>query len=172
MMTPIWSHECSTERVTPWSTEDTHRKVLPLYLVALSFCIKGRGVKSVSHSVVSNRFRPCGLQPARLLCPRDFPGKNTGRELPFPSPGDHSNPGIEPGSPALKADSLPSEPPGKPQKLFLILHSKSLLLPKRWDISPFWRGQITIASKGSQTEPDCDLSCSRVSLEIKYGRAF
>ena len=33
--------------------------------------------------------------------------------LPFPSPGDLLNPGIEPGSPALWADSLPSEPPGK-----------------------------------------------------------
>ena len=30
--------------------------------------------------------------------------------LPFPSPGRLSNPGIEPGSPALQADSLPSEP--------------------------------------------------------------
>ena len=34
--------------------------------------------------------------------------------LPFPSPGDLPNPGIEPGSPALPADTLPSEPPGKP----------------------------------------------------------
>ena len=33
--------------------------------------------------------------------------------LPFPSPGDLPNPGMEPGSPALQADSLPS----KPQKL-------------------------------------------------------
>ena len=33
--------------------------------------------------------------------------------LPFPSPGDLPDPGIEPGSPALQADSLPSEPPGK-----------------------------------------------------------
>ena len=33
--------------------------------------------------------------------------------LPFPSPGDFPNPGIEPGSPALQADALPSEPPGK-----------------------------------------------------------
>ena len=33
---------------------------------------------------------------------------------PFPSPGDLPNPGIEPGFPALQADSLPSEPPGKP----------------------------------------------------------
>ena len=34
--------------------------------------------------------------------------------LPFPSPVDLPNPGIEPGSPALKADALPSKPPGKP----------------------------------------------------------
>ena len=34
--------------------------------------------------------------------------------LPFPSPGDLPDPGIEPGSPALEADTLISEPPGKP----------------------------------------------------------
>ena len=34
--------------------------------------------------------------------------------LPCPSPGDLPDPGIEPGSPALQADSLLSEPPGKP----------------------------------------------------------
>ena len=33
--------------------------------------------------------------------------------LPFPSPGDLPNPGIEPGSPTLQADALLSEPPGK-----------------------------------------------------------
>ena len=31
--------------------------------------------------------------------------------LPFPSPGDGPNPGIEPRSPALQGDPLPSEPP-------------------------------------------------------------
>ena len=34
--------------------------------------------------------------------------------LPFPSPGDLPNPGIAPGSPALQADSLPTELQGKP----------------------------------------------------------
>ena len=33
---------------------------------------------------------------------------------PFPSPGDLPNPGIEPGSPALQMDSLPTELSGKP----------------------------------------------------------
>ena len=34
-------------------------------------------------------------------------------ELPFFSPGDPPISGIKPGSPALQADSLPSQPPGK-----------------------------------------------------------
>ena len=34
--------------------------------------------------------------------------------LPCPPPGDLPDPGIELMSPALQADSLPSEPPGKP----------------------------------------------------------
>ena len=34
--------------------------------------------------------------------------------LPFPSPGDLPDPGIDPGSPTLQADTLPSETPGKP----------------------------------------------------------
>ena len=36
--------------------------------------------------------------------------------LPFPSPGDFPDPGIEPKSPALQADSLPTELQGKPDK--------------------------------------------------------
>ena len=39
--------------------------------------------------------------------------------LPFLSPGDLPDPGIEPGSPALQADALPSEPPGKPNSIYL-----------------------------------------------------
>ena len=41
--------------------------------------------------------------------------------LPFPSPGDLPNPGIKHRSPALQADSLPSELPGKPSTLMLYL---------------------------------------------------
>ena len=38
--------------------------------------------------------------------------------LPFPSVGALPNPGIEPRSPALQADTLPSEPPGKHQEVY------------------------------------------------------
>ena len=37
--------------------------------------------------------------------------------MPYPAPGDLLDPEIEPGSPALQAESLPSEPPGKPVML-------------------------------------------------------
>ena len=43
-----------------------------------------------------------------------FPQKEYWSGLPFPSPRDLPNPGIEPGSPSLPANTLPSEPPGKP----------------------------------------------------------
>ena len=54
------------------------------------------------------------LQPHGLYSPWNSPGQNTGVG-PFPSPGDLPNPGIEPRSFALQADSLPSEPQGKPK---------------------------------------------------------
>ena len=43
--------------------------------------------------------------------------------LPFPFPGDLPDPGIKPRSPALQADALPSEPPGKPSVFFYILYT-------------------------------------------------
>ena len=41
--------------------------------------------------------------------------------LPFPSPGDLPYPGTEPMSPALQADALTSEPPGKLLNLMALL---------------------------------------------------
>ena len=52
----------------------------------------------------------------RLLCPWGFSRQEYWSGLPVPSPGDLSNPGIESRSLHI-AESLPSEPPGKPHKL-------------------------------------------------------
>ena len=50
-----------------------------------------------------------------LFYPWSSPGKNSGMgSLSVPSPGDLPYPGIEPGSPALQADSLSTELSGKP----------------------------------------------------------
>jgi len=52
---------------------------------------------------------------------------------PFPCPGDLPDPGIEPGSPAMQADFLPSEPTGKPKctdyKLIILHETQSNHLP-------------------------------------------
>ena len=64
-------------------------------------------VRSVP-SVVSTSLR------ARLLCPQGFSRQDYWSGLPCPHPGHLPNPGIEPASPSLQADSLPTEPPGKP----------------------------------------------------------
>ena len=45
-----------------------------------------------------------------------FPRQEYWSGLPFPPPGDLPDPGIKPGSPALQADSLLSEPPGEPPR--------------------------------------------------------
>ena len=68
---------------------------------------------SVSCSVVSDSLQAHGLKPSRLFCPWNSPAKNYWSGLPFPFPGDLPDLGIKPRSPALQADSWPSEPSEK-----------------------------------------------------------
>ena len=58
-----------------------------------------------------------------------FPRQEYWSGLPFPSPGDLPNQGIKPRSPALQADSLLSEPPGKPNVSLLFKLFIGFLLP-------------------------------------------
>ena len=51
-------------------------------------------------------------------------------ELPFPSPEDLPHPGKKPGSPALHADALLSEPPGKPLRYLSVQFSSVQLLSR------------------------------------------
>ena len=51
--------------------------------------------------------------PPGCSCPWDSPGKNTRSGLPFPSPGDLPNPGIEPKSPALVSRFFTTDLPRK-----------------------------------------------------------
>ena len=46
----------------------------------------------------------------------EFSRQEYWNRLPFPSAGDLPDPGTEPRSPALQADALTSEPPGKPKE--------------------------------------------------------
>ena len=58
-------------------------------------------------------------------------GKNTG-VLPCRSPGDLPNPGMEPGSPALQGNSLPSVSPGEPTDKEHLSCLKTMMLSHLW----------------------------------------
>ena len=66
---------------------------------------------------MSNSLQPPWTFDCQALLSMEFPRQEHWSGLPFPSPGDFPNPGIELGSPALQADSLPSELPRKPWNL-------------------------------------------------------
>ena len=78
----------------------------------LSLCSTTR--ENVSHSVVSNSVWPHVLKPARLLCPWNFPGKNTGVGCHALLQGIFPTQGLNLGLLHWQADSLPLAPPGKP----------------------------------------------------------
>ena len=70
-----------------------------------------------AYLVVSNLLQPHGLLLARLLCPWDSPGKNTGVSCHFLLQGTFPDLGIEPlfsASPALAGRFFTTAPPGKP----------------------------------------------------------
>ena len=58
---------------------------------------------------MSNTLPPHGLVALQTLLFMEFSRQEYWRGLPFPSPGDLPDSGIEPGSPAWQADALPSE---------------------------------------------------------------
>ena len=74
----------------------------------------GAGCCCLVTSVVSNSLQPHGTAARQSLLSVGFSRQEYWSGLPFPSPGDLSDPGMEPRSPTLNADSLPSELQGKP----------------------------------------------------------
>ena len=68
-------------------------------------------VKSLSHVQL---FATPGTVASQTLPSMGFSRQEYWSGLPFPSPGDIPDPGIEPRFPTLQADSLPYEPPGNP----------------------------------------------------------
>ena len=97
-----------------YSAENTHflRNEVPLRVIALLQCgseVKWSELKSLSP--VQLFVTPWIVAHQAPLSMR-FSRQEYWSGLPFPSPGDLPNPGIEPGSPTLEADALTSEPPG------------------------------------------------------------
>ena len=76
--------------------------------------------ESESSSVVSDSATPQTIQATGFSRPEYW------RVWPFPSPGDLSNPEIEPRSPTLQMDCLPAEPRGQTYYLFCLTTEENL----------------------------------------------
>ena len=76
---------------------------LYLHFSYQDYCV----IVCAGRSIVSDSLRSHGLS-------LEFSGQEYWSGVPFPSLEDLPHPGVEPRSPALQADSLPSEPAGKP----------------------------------------------------------
>ena len=81
--------------------------------------------ESVSCSVMSDSLPPHGLARQATLS-IEFSRQEYRSGLPFSSPGDLPNPGIQPMSSASQTDSLPFELPGKPIKLWMCININGL----------------------------------------------
>ena len=99
--------------------------------------------------------------------------------LPFPSPGDLPDPGIEPRSPALQTDTLPSELPGKPHiyKIFIFRFFSFIRYYKMlcYIVGPCWLSILYIGTHlcSSQTpiyplSPLVTISLFSVSVLLFY----
>ena len=105
-------------------------------------------------------------QPTRPQAPLSmgFSRQEYWSGLPFTSPGDLSNPGIEPGSLALQADSLPSEPPGKP-----VIEQK---IEERWIYYLSLRGDVHLLLPLDMDTPGSQASDWNIYLWHPMAQAF
>ena len=111
----IHGSECECHKHIPLNPNHT-TSAQPI--INRSYCIAQYSISCESESVILsvtfNSLLPHGLSSARLLS-MEISRQEYWNGLPFPSPGDHLDPGIR--SPALRAESLLSDPPGKPQDI-------------------------------------------------------
>ena len=88
----------------------------------------------------------------------------------FPSPGDLPDPQIELRFPALEADALTSEPPGKPRRSILLIQLElqwKWWTSRRWDLEGRWITDLGRNELSQIKEEDSMLSDSWNSLEIR-----
>ena len=103
---------CGPAGLAPWSAGREHPAapvVLPFPIFVMFFLSHLRCLKSESDGcLVVSDFATVVCQAPLSM---GFSRQEYWSGLPFTSPGHLPDPGIEPGSPVLEADCLPSEPP-------------------------------------------------------------
>ena len=77
----------------------------------------------LGHSVMFDCLQPHGLLTLQAPLPMGLSRQEYCSGLPCPPPGDLPNAGTEPRSPVLQADSLPSEPQGKPSMIEVLVNT-------------------------------------------------
>ena len=97
-----------------FSASDSMGIILQLYRLQVTYKLQITSqLQAMKTNCVCQLYRPVSLPPHSLpgsSVQWNSPGKNTESGLPFPSPEDLPDPGIELESPALQGDSLPSDP--------------------------------------------------------------
>ena len=104
----------------------------------------------LSRSVMSNSLHPHGRSPSRLLCPWDFPGKITGVGCHALLQGIFPTQGLNPGLPHFEADSLLSEPPGKPMTRYPWAIKRGLSRARACYPKPFPLSRLSFSASGKR----------------------
>ena len=128
-----WCHPAVSSSVVPFSSCPQSLPASESFPMSQLFAWGGQSTtlwytcesESEVTSVVFNSLRPYIACEAPLSM--GFSKQEYWSGLPFPSPGDLPDPGIEPRSPTLWADSLPSGRPGKPNKSVQLKNGKIML---------------------------------------------
>ena len=129
------------------------------------FTLKPPSVKSVSHSIVSHSLGTPWTVALQAPLSMEFSRQECWNALPFPSPGDLSRPGSEPGSPALQVDSLPSEPPGAP--IHSVLRDSATPWTGRSGLSLFSAALAVVLRSGHKgAERGCSCEKSTVTVHV------
>ena len=107
-----WSH---SSLYNSWHLAQCHVHEEPSVGVCVCVCVRAR-MHSVAQSCLTLCYHMDHSLPGSSVM--GFSQQEYWIGLPFPSPGHLLDPGIEPTSPALQADSLPSAPAGKPHLMW------------------------------------------------------
>ena len=122
------------KKINLWKTKATSNLVKHIY----NFLSIDKSINFVASEYLHINSKPCEVKwsevkplsrvrlfatPWTVACQSalsmGFSRQEYWRGLSFPSPGNLPNPGIEPRSPKLQADALPSEPPEKPKIMYI-----------------------------------------------------
>ena len=121
--------------------------------------------------------QPYRLKPARHLCPWGFSRQESWSGLPCPPPGDLPKLGIEPRSPILQADSLLSEPLGKPWASIISVHQVQVFLcwywfPEKFHLYTLWFSVSASPILGAAVCPVTPLLLLRSCVNFSVCSAF